>query len=147
MSEIAVTFQTTTDAYTARKSVYAAFALKLPSLPPCSEVVLDQKAMIYQKDALQVGTLNIPITDPKLSASWTPFPKGTAWVIMGALWFTDRNAVPWQRTDTKLGRRSPGDHAWAKLPGAPTGRLPGEMDGAIKGEPPIKPLKSCGTEN
>lgn len=78
------------------------FFVVLPSLPPCTETVIDGKSLRYKEGetADQSGTAG-PLRPDAGPDSYSDLPGGTYLQLRG-LNFVGRNGVPWTRMDGKL---------------------------------------------
>ncbi|MEU0924632.1 hypothetical protein [Streptomyces malaysiensis] len=115
------------------------FALALPSVPPCSGLVIDQKSMRYRNPVNR--SLRSPLGDGPSDKGWKRIPDIVERSIeMGALLFTDRDGVGWRRTKGELEHARRGDRWSTMMPSD------GAHDGAVQGEPPVQAVKSCGSD-
>ncbi|WP_031152836.1 hypothetical protein [Streptomyces erythrochromogenes] len=124
------------------------FAVHVPGVPPCSEMVLTRNNMKYRdartdKDgdsliaarewSVRRDQWNRPLNELPTTGGWLEVGKTDLWIFVDAADFNDRDGVRWRRTPSLLTRnppepRSPNALVW----------------GVVQAVPP-QPLKSCGS--
>ncbi|MFF3691059.1 hypothetical protein [Streptomyces sp. NPDC002187] len=115
------------------------FFVLLPSLPPCTETVIDGKSLQYTEGGTAdqsggTGPLRPDHAGPDL---YDDLPGGTYLQLRG-LNFVDRNGLPWTRMDGKLTQENRRPDS---LGGAWTGVVVGEAK--VVGEPKVRAVEAC----
>ncbi|MFE5894780.1 hypothetical protein ACFQ6E_38405 [Streptomyces sp. NPDC056462] len=118
--------------------LYVSYELHIPYLPPCSDSVFDSRHWLYISEAqledLPKGADLLPGWEKALKPLPTP---DDVWVY--GLMFSDRDGMPWQRTNTTLEQGDIPDY----------GHLNGEDQsdhqgwGYIKRTPEVKAAATC----
>ncbi|MFJ2096741.1 hypothetical protein ACIOHR_05920 [Streptomyces anulatus] len=107
------------------------FAVTMPSVPPCSDIIFTADDMTYSSDELSKGHFIHPQYDDKTGKAfrkeWIPLP-----IEEFVADFSDRDGVRWRRTRGLL-IRNPEDPEVKR----------GRFVGYVQAVPPV-PLKSCG---
>ncbi|MFD7446397.1 hypothetical protein [Streptomyces sp. NPDC059909] len=118
------------------------FFVVLPSLPPCTETVIDGKSLRYKEgeSADQSGSAEPLRPDHAGPDLYNGLPGGTYLQLRG-LNFVDRNGVPWTRMDGKLTQENRRPDS---LGGAWTGVVVGEAK--VVGEPKVRAVEACGDD-
>ncbi|MGW7052989.1 hypothetical protein [Streptomyces sp. NPDC054887] len=131
ISEVQMTFAVTLPS-DGRDNPRVFFAVKMPSVPPCSDMLFTPDDMSYSENRLAAGDFLVPqwvqSAGDKFRKEWHPLP-----IEAFLADFSDRDGVRWRRTGGLL-TREPGD------PKAKRARLVGYVQ--AKATSP-KPLKSC----
>lgn len=118
------------------------FFVSLPSLPPCTETVIDGKSLRYKEgeSADQSGGTGPLRPDHASPDLYNDLPGGT-YVQLRGLNFVDRNGLPWTRIDGKLTQENRRPDS---LGGAWTGVVVGEAK--VVGEPKVRAVEACGDD-
>lgn len=107
---------------------------KLPSVPPCSDMVIEEETLSYQKWC--TGSGEVTFFDPLEKSQLLLYRKFDATprqVLVDALEFTDRDGTVWSRRDGRL------DQGKLHLAGHGVG-----WQGAVYGDPTVHPVESWG---
>ncbi|MFE6834995.1 hypothetical protein ACFVFI_09170 [Streptomyces sp. NPDC057705] len=110
----------------------ASFAVMLPSVPPCSDMVFTTDNMKYKTD-VTTAAWSTPWYDLPNSKGWWGFKKRHPQIRVFVADFNDRDGVRWRRTQGLLSRNP-------KEPDPKPG-----MWGVVSAVSP-QPLKSCGDQ-
>ncbi|MFD0123005.1 hypothetical protein [Streptomyces virginiae] len=126
------------------------FAVYMPGVPPCSDMVLTPNNMRYRDDRSDKegdksdkaiewyywkgkrNRWNDPFDDLPIKGGWLDFGKADHRILVDAADFNDRDGVRWRRTGGLLTRNPP-------RPPDPNAL----MWGVVQAVPP-QPLKTCG---
>lgn len=116
------------------------FITNLDSVPPCSELVIEQSALRYRKTR-EAGPVipNDPEDTHKSSASWKPV-SSIQRLHFNAITFVDRNGQAWERPEVSA-------QVQEIVPPAQLSERwwrPTRWQGGIQGEPVVRPAKACG---
>ncbi|MFD7232089.1 hypothetical protein [Streptomyces sp. NPDC059881] len=118
------------------------FFVVLPSLPPCTETVIDGKSLRYKEGATtqKPGTAEPLRPDRAGPDVYNDLPGGTYLQLRG-LNFVDRDGLPWTRMDGNLTQENRRPDS---LGGAWTGVVVGEAK--VVGEPKVRAVEACGDD-
>ncbi|WP_158939363.1 hypothetical protein [Streptomyces sp. NRRL S-87] len=108
------------------------FAVGVPSLPPCSDLVLTPHDMRYREGLSREAVFLGLYEKPPSGGKWSSF-KGHPWISIYTADFTDHNGVRWRRLS---------DGVLAVVEERPD--RPRGLPGVVLTVPP-QPLKSCGS--